>query len=132
MKAWIRRWGPAILMMGIIFAASSVPGENLPNLGRFDFDLKKGGHMLGYAMLAASYLRALAGEGISTRRHWVAAILLAGIYAVTDEFHQSFTPGRTATPVDVLIDTAGAAIGIFIYLRGVNLTGRLRNSRIAG
>jgi len=37
------------------------------------------------------------------------ATLLATAYGVTDEYHQSFVPGRTADPVDVVKDLAGAA-----------------------
>ena len=104
-------------MMVLIFIASSIPGDELPEFGRFDFDVKKCGHMMGYALLAVGYLRALAYGRTIGRRDWVTAILLTGIYAVTDEFHQSFTPGRTASLMDVLIDTVGAAIGIALWLR---------------
>ena len=38
-------------------------------------------------------------------------------YAITDEIHQHFVGGRHASPVDVLIDTAGVAIGIFVLSR---------------
>lgn len=39
------------------------------------------------------------------------AIALASLYAVTDEFHQSFVPGRLCDPADWLTDTLGAALG---------------------
>ena len=39
------------------------------------------------------------------------AIVIAGLYAVSDEFHQSFIPGRTPLISDVAIDTLGAALG---------------------
>jgi VanZ family protein len=115
MKHWIRRWGLAILMMLLIFIASSTPGDDLPKFGQFDFDVKKGGHMMGYAILAGGYLHALADKKAITRRLWIMAVLLSGLYAVTDEFHQLFTPGRSSSPVDVLIDTVGAAIGAGIW-----------------
>jgi VanZ family protein len=44
------------------------------------------------------------------------AWLAAAIFAVTDEFHQSFVPSRTASPVDVMIDSCGAMIGLIICL----------------
>ena len=42
----------------------------------------------------------------------ISAFVISAIYAATDEFHQLFIPGRTGTPKDVLIDSAGAAIGL--------------------
>jgi VanZ family protein len=44
------------------------------------------------------------------------AWLAAAIFAVTDEFHQSFVPSRTASPIDVMIDICGAMIGLAICL----------------
>ena len=45
------------------------------------------------------------------------ALLLASAYAVTDEFHQTFVPGRHGTPVDWAIDTAGALLGLALLRR---------------
>lgn len=39
------------------------------------------------------------------------SIALASLYAVTDEFHQSFVPGRLCDPADWLTDTLGATLG---------------------
>jgi VanZ family protein len=44
------------------------------------------------------------------------AWLAAAIFAVTDEFHQSFVPSRTASPIDVMIDICGAMIGLIICM----------------
>jgi VanZ family protein len=43
------------------------------------------------------------------------SILFAGLYAVTDEIHQTFVSGRSAEVRDVLIDTIGASIGVVLY-----------------
>lgn len=57
---------------------------------------------------------------LAARRTWPAlgwgklalvAIALASLYAVTDEFHQSFVPGRVCDPADWLTDTLGATLG---------------------
>ena len=105
------RWGPALIMMTLIFLASGTPGEDLPEFGSWDLIGKKGGHILGYALLAAAYLRGLTGSQKVSRSAVLWAIILASLYAVTDEFHQSFTPERTPSPIDVGIDTVGAALG---------------------
>jgi VanZ family protein len=115
MKVWLRRWWLAISMMLLIFIASSTPGDDLPGFGRFDFDVKKGGHMMGYALLCVGYLFGMSNGKEISRRHWLTAILFSGLYALTDEFHQLFTPGRSSSPVDVLIDTIGAALGATVW-----------------
>lgn len=96
-------------MMIIIFWFSSQPSSNLPNFDWADKALKKGGHMLGYAMLAWSYWYAL--DTIPYKRWlvWLFAIL----YAVTDEYHQSFVTGRYPSAWDVFVfDNLGALIAL--------------------
>ena len=39
---------------------------------------------------------------------------VAALYAVTDEFHQSFVPGRYPDVRDVLVDTAGALVAVLL------------------
>ena len=99
--------------MLIIFIASSIPDLGPLPGGVSD----KSGHSIGYAILGGLLLRALSGgrmAGVTWRRA-VVAMALATAYGVTDEFHQSFVPGRTPDPIDVVADAAGAiaaAIGI--------------------
>ena len=111
MAKWVRRWLPAILMMGTIFYFSSIPAKEMPNFVSWDTFVKKSGHMLGYAMLGLAYLR-----GINAYRWHSILTVLAGvvIYALSDEYHQSFVAGRTSTFMDVGIDTIGATLGLAI------------------
>ncbi len=105
----------AILMMLAIFLASGTPGNDLPQLGDWDVFAKKGGHLLGYALLAVGYLRGLAYGKPITRRIWMLAVLFSGLYAASDEYHQSFISGRNCSPYDVMIDTAGATLGAGVW-----------------
>lgn len=103
----------AVVWMGVIFALSSLPGSAVP--GRFG----SAGHFALYAVLGALYLLALRRREPAWRS-LVLAVALASLYGVTDEFHQSFVPGRMPDPVDWLVDTAGAltaATGVLLYLR---------------
>ena len=112
MKLWIRRWGPAIMMMALIFTASSIPGSELPQLRFWDTLAKKTGHMVGYALMAAFYLHAVnKGRRLNTVQI-LAAFCLTILYALSDEWHQGFTPGRTPSYWDVLIDAGGGLIGL--------------------
>ena len=115
MKNWFWCWGPALFMMAVIFTASSFPSHDLPNFGLWDRLVKKGGHATGYALLALAYLRGLTNGARPTRRQMLFAILLAGAYGATDEFHQRFSAGRTPSPMDVGIDTLGAAVGVGVW-----------------
>jgi VanZ family protein len=90
-KEFLLRWAPTIALMLIIFAFSSRPSSSLPDFAWADRLVKKGSHMLGYAALALAYWHGLG----SRRGRQPLAWLLAIAYAVTDEFHQSFVPGRT-------------------------------------
>jgi VanZ family protein len=130
LKTWTIRWGPALLVMVIIFAASATPGSDLPQFGVLDFSFKKGGHALGYALLALGYLRGLSYRRTPSRTHLALAVTFSFLYAMTDEYHQSFTPGRNSSPIDVMLDTVGAAFGVVIWnylLRGIFT--RLRSDR---
>jgi VanZ family protein len=121
---FLRRWGPAVLIMAAIFAFSSIPSEDMPRFGAFDLSLKKGGHMLGYALLTRTYLRGIA----KTRpgAPWLAG-LLAVVYAATDEIHQSWVPGRGARVADVMIDAVGAFLGAWSAFWILPRRGKARN-----
>ena len=113
MRVWLTRaslWGPVVLQMGLIFAASSIPNlKTLPG-GMPDWF----GHGVGYALLGALALRAFAGgrrAGV-TARTVVAAALVAVLYGVTDELHQTLVPGRSADLHDVAADAAGAGLAV--------------------
>ncbi len=119
-------WLPAILMMLVIFGFSSIPSDEMPNFGSGDLVVKKGGHLLGYGLLALAYW---AGLRFDKRRWWL-ALLFAIIYAASDEYHQSFVPGRHPSWVDALVIDGGgaaAALGLAYWVRlnrsGVKKTG---------
>jgi VanZ family protein len=114
MKSWIYRWGPAIVIMAIIFSASATPGSDIPEFGSWDEFFKKGGHMLGYALLATAFYHSLNSSKRSIKQKFILVLCIVALYAASDEFHQRFTPGRTASFRDVVIDVAGGLIGIAV------------------
>ncbi len=98
--------------MAVIFAASSIP-----NLGPLPGGVSASlGHSIGYALLGALLLRALARGRLSgvTWGRALAAIALATLYGVSDEAHQSFVPGRSPDRFDVLADCVGAALAVML------------------
>jgi VanZ family protein len=100
------RWAPVAAWMGVIFFFSAQPQSAL-NLGQPGY-VSKLAHVAEYAILA--WLIQFA-RGKPSWRAWWQVMLIAVIYAATDEFHQSFSPGRHPRATDVLIDSLGAAIG---------------------
>ena len=107
----VLRWLPALLVIGAIFWFSAQPASELPRFDWADRIVKKGGHMAGYALLALSCWR---GLGFRKQRWWLAWSFTM-LYAVTDEFHQSFVPGRHPSIWDVLVfDNLGALVSIWV------------------
>ena len=119
-KEAILRWLPALAWMALIFYLSSQPDLPGPPDPLWDLVFKKAAHFVTYAILAGLLARALAPRPGSATM----ALILTVLYAVSDEFHQSFVPGRMPTARDVAIDAAGALFALY--------GPRLRHSLIAG
>ncbi len=102
------RWVAAAAWMGLIFFVSAQP--RLPLLLDSPDLQDVAGHFAAYAVLAALLRWALAGSGV--RRPGIWALVLAVLYAFSDEFHQSFVPGRHPDPLDILTDAAGATAAL--------------------
>ena len=95
-----------------IFLFSAQSSSDLPNFDWADRIIKKGAHMTGYALLAVSYWRVLG----FWQEKWRFAWCLAVLYALTDEFHQSFVPGRHPSIWDVVIyDNLGALVSLWLF-----------------
>ncbi len=109
------RFIPAVVWMAVIFALSSRTGDEigafLPFFQRMfpfmtDFNW---GHFVSYFILAMTLDY---GIGAKADRLPVKAaiVLIAGLYGISDEYHQSFVGGRTPDWIDVRNDMIGAAI----------------------
>jgi len=137
-RRWLA-WLPVVLWMFLIFVGSTdvlsetrtsrflvpflrwmVPGISPTAINRAQAFIRKSGHFTEYAVLAASVMFALRcsvplGAGGRFRRHAALTILLCAVYAMSDEFHQSFIPTRQASVIDVLIDTSGATAAVLFW-----------------
>jgi VanZ family protein len=138
----IVNWAPVILWMMVIFilstelfsSANTAPllapllANLLPDVFAARIEtivllLRKLGHWGEYFILAVLLMRALDAEFStqSAKRRLIWSIAVATFYAASDELHQAFVPSRTASPLDVMIDSFGALCG--------TLWGHLRNRR---
>ena len=106
--ASIGRWAVVMLWMGVIFWFSAQPKDAL-NLAQSTL-MSKLAHVIEYAI--QGWLIQWARGGRNRQRVGWLSWLIAVVYAATDEYHQSFTPGRAPLVTDVIIDSLGAAIGV--------------------
>lgn len=105
--------------MAIIFLLSNQPDSDISDPRRLNFGIYKLAHLVVYTVLGV--LIAGATRHLSTpRAAWWAWVLLV-LYAIGDEIHQAFVPGRTPLVTDVAIDSLGGLMGIFGYLVRANI-----------
>lgn len=131
-------WLPVLLWMAVLFSASTelgaprrtsrilvpllrwlVPDIAPATLDRAQFLVRKTGHAVGYATLAALLWRARQltrreGEQLSGAKGAAFAFVVAAAFAASDEWHQTFTASRQGSLADVALDTAGAGGGLFL------------------
>ena len=100
-------WLPALAWAALIFALSAQP--------KLVIDLELGtdklAHFLAYAVLGAL----LAHAHVRTGWPPLAACALGIAYGATDEWHQSFVPGRSTDVMDWVADTLGVIVAVTLY-----------------
>ena len=116
------RYIPMIAVMGIIFFLSQQPGTTfkLP----MPLGADKLAHAALYAILAATAIFALLPARPQKKiPAGLLVVLFCLLYGISDEFHQSFVPGREPSGGDILADTAGAAVAVAVWLRSIIIDG---------
>ncbi|HUP46390.1 MAG TPA: VanZ family protein [Thermoanaerobaculia bacterium] len=119
-----RDWLPPLLWAGLILFLSGERGASGSTEGwivwlfgdlspetlfYLHYTLRKGAHVIGYAILGALNLRGFHG------RRPLAALVLAALVAVLDESHQATSPLRTAALADIGFDLCGAGLGVMAW-----------------
>lgn len=112
-KKVVRFWLPVVIWAVIIFLLSARPTPRATQIFWQDFIVKKSAHVLEYGIFTTLLYRALKEGGMEKKEAGVSSVILAVLYGVSDEFHQSFTPGRESTVRDVIFDTIGAILAIY-------------------
>ena len=102
-------------------------GMDWPAFQHWHFYIRKGGHVVGYAILSILLFRAWRAtlpmlENVRWTIYWAAIALLGTAFVASlDEWHQSFLPSRTGRWQDVVLDTVAglvAQVFIFLWLKG--------------
>lgn len=78
--------------------------------------IRKGAHLSIYTLVGIFIMSFISTYKIHLKYKFLISILVGLVYASSDEIHQSFIPGRTASIIDVGIDTAGVFLGIILVL----------------
>jgi len=142
------RYGPLIIWAALIFIGSSnllsssntsmflvrplhwlLPQASDTTLRVLHFIIRKAGHFTEYAilaLLAARAFRTSSRELLRSRWFW-ASLFLVFAYSLTDEFHQSFVPSRTASIYDSTLDTLGGLTALALLA----LRQRVRSPRVS-
>ena len=146
MRSFARYWLPSLAWMALIWSVSSDLGSTDHSAGPFawivialfpwatpaQIDLahlivRKIGHMVEYAILAALWLRTLyAGQRLPFTSSARLALAISIVWAITDELHQSFVPSRDASALDVIFDSTGAILAMLaLRLRTTPFSGSM-------
>lgn len=108
-------WGPVILVGGAITVISNLSGSAIP-FGFWVARVSTPLHFLEFAVLAFFLARAI-NRGrmpLQWRTLWT-VVLICFAYAILDELHQLFIPGRSCTALDVLADTLGSGVAAALW-----------------
>ena len=138
MKRKIMPWLLVILWMALIFYLSHQPANKSNGLSKgateiivetvekvvpkvdinkrsFNHIIRKNAHFFTYLVLGTLVANGLRSSGLSGYRAIGLGLLICLFYAISDEVHQLFVPGRGGQVKDVIIDSAGAVVGILGY-----------------
>jgi len=117
------RWFLVVAWAGLIFYLSTSSfgvgfTESTYTSDAVHYFMRKAAHMAEYAVLCLLlYAAFLETDDFEWRpRLAVRSVVISGIYALTDEYHQTFAEGRTAAIIDCGIDIAGAALATLVIL----------------
>lgn len=116
MKEETGHWIFVGLWAGLIWTFSSLPDFQSNFSELWDFIVRKIIHAFEFGILALFLFRAscLSRPRRSMGPSLIFAILVSILYAVTDELHQTFVPGRVGSPIDVVIDVMGILFFLII------------------
>lgn len=100
----------------IIAVIERVTSDTDIDIRNFNHIIRKNAHFFAYLILGLLLSNALKSNGMQGLNRFLIALAISILYAISDEVHQLFIPGRAGQVKDVIIDSAGATVGISGYL----------------
>lgn len=144
MRRFLKYWLPVLVWMICVFIGSTdllsaehtsryigpflrwfAPDLSEATIASVQIIVRKCAHLTEYAILAGLLYRAFRQH---RGRAFGIVLIISALYAALDEFHQSFVATRTASPWDVMIDCAGAMIGLLLYSKIENRRSKIQNA----
>ena len=152
MRSFVGYWLPSLSWMALIWSVSSDIGSPEHSAGFFAWVAsvfvpwatpsqvalvhlvaRKLGHVAEYAILATLWFRLLyADRRLPSTPSALAALAISVVWAIVDEVHQSFVPSRTASALDVILDSTGAALALLVLFTSMSERGFRPRNRILG
>ena len=152
MKIKILPWTLVILWMAVIFLFSHQPATESSDLSSgitktiadiitstapdiklnqesLHFFIRKCAHFGVYLILGILIANSLSHYNMSGLKVILLAFLICGLYAISDEIHQLYVPGRSGQVSDVLIDSSGGLVGILSLVAIKSWLLKKRNSQ---
>jgi len=105
------------------------PAVQTAKIESVTYFVRKSAHFCIFAVLGFLTCAALRSCDVRTGRSFLFASLIGAVYAVSDEIHQTFVPGRAGMIRDVLLDTAGVLTGTAALTLILYLSIKMKNSR---
>lgn len=91
--------------------------------------IRKLAHFSIYALVGVWIMAFMSTFDIRLYKKWIISMLVGVLYAASDEFHQSFVPGRGPSIVDVGIDSLGVLTGILAVLIIISIYRALKSDK---
>lgn len=104
------------VLQNISFYGSLAAADKASILSLVTWVVRKAAHFTEYAILGIFLVKYWQAAGAAVKRQIGFSVLVCAGYAVTDELHQYFVPGRACALGDVCIDVMGAICGITVFL----------------
>jgi len=113
-KRFLLFWLPVLVWAGLIFWLSSLRVTPEPEAVRGFPGWSQEAHFTLYLVLGALLCRAISTLQTTSRIRMLLPMVAGALYAISDEVHQHFVPGRQADIMDLIVDCAGLAAGILL------------------
>ena len=110
-------WFPAIVWAFVIYSFSSNPTGRASEIHWEDFVIKKSAHLFVYSVLTVLLYRAFYNYQLGEKLSAKYTLIVNVLYAISDEFHKGFTPGRDPTLRDIFIDSFAIIVVLYLIIK---------------
>lgn len=100
-------------------------------LERTEKIIRKIAHFLIYTLVGILLMGLINTYNLKEKKKICISLMLGAIYASSDEFHQSFIPGRSAQITDVILDSMGVLLGILIVMTLTKICEYIKNKKLS-